>query len=105
VYVDAYLSGYVSGKTDACVAAAELFEGGKQVSLDDTVDKRCFRHAKAYSKARGDYLIFMTEFYVKCPKYKTVPYTYLMLQLTDDRYKTAEKLCQMAENGEIRTSF
>src|SRR5258708_38491337 len=50
VYGDAYLSGYVSGKTDACVAAAELFGGGKQGSVDDTVDKRGFRPSNGCSK-------------------------------------------------------
>jgi hypothetical protein len=105
IYVDAYLSGYISGKTNACIAAAELFEGGRQVSLDDAADRNCFRHAKAYSKGRDDYAALITGFYTKCPKYENAPYAYLMLQLTDDRYKTAEGLCEMAEKGELRTNF
>lgn len=105
VYVDAYLTGYTSGKTDACIAAAELFEVHKRVTPEDTLDRRCFRHSKTYSRSRDDYASLLTEFYARCPERKNIPYAYLMIQLTDDRYKTAEVLCHAAEKGEIRANF
>ena len=106
VFVGAYLQGYLMGKTDARIAADELFELDKPVhDLKDTVDARCFRHAKAYSRDSADYTAVITDFYTNHAKYRNIPRSYLMLLLTDDRYKTADEIYQAALKGEIRTNF
>ena len=74
VFVDAYLSGYLSGKTDACNAADVLFELNKPVhDIKDTVSNRCFRHAKSYSKPSNYYAKVITDFYQKYPNHRNIP--------------------------------
>ena len=106
VFVDAYLMGYLSGKSDACIGAADLFELDKPVQdLNESVDRRCFRHAKSYSKRADYYTGVITQFYTEHPEYRNIPNIYLMLLLIDDRYKTADEIYQAAVKGEIRTDF
>jgi len=106
VFVDAYLMGYLRGKSNACIGAAELFEVGKPVhDLNESVDRRCFRHAKSYSRGADHYANLITEFYREHPEYRNIPNVYLMVLLTDDRYKTADEIYEAAVKGEIRTNF
>jgi hypothetical protein len=106
LFVGAYLDGYQRGKTDACIAAGELFDQHKPVhDLEDLPDRRCFRHAKAYSRKPDDYVAVMTNFYTNHPQYRNIPRIYLIFLLTDDRYKTADEIYQAALKGEIRTDF
>jgi hypothetical protein len=105
-FVDAYLAGYLGGKSDACIAAAEIFEVGKTFSDPrEDVSQRCFRQAKSYSRETSDYVTVLTEFYTKYPQFRNIPYLYLMMMLRDDEYKTADGIYQMALKGEIRTRF
>jgi hypothetical protein len=70
-FVDAYLAGYLGGKSDACTAAAEILDGGKPVSdLREDVSQRCFQQAKSYSREVGDYVSVLTEFYTKYPQFR-----------------------------------
>ncbi len=106
VFADAYLSGYLRGKSDACNAADSLFELDKPVhDIKDTVSNRCFQHAKSYSKAPDYYVKVITDFYQKYPRYRNIPYVYLIFLLTDDWYKTADEIYQAALAGQIRTTF
>ncbi|MBZ5543506.1 MAG: hypothetical protein LAO07_07480 [Acidobacteriia bacterium] len=106
VFVDAYLAGYTSGKSAACMAADDLFELDKVIhDPKDAVVARCKRHAKSYSKTSDYYAKVITEFYQKYPKYRNIPYAYLMFLMTDDWYKTADEIYQAALEGKIRTTF
>jgi len=106
VFVEAYLAGYMSGKTDACEAAAQLFEPHEHiVDFAHSASARCFQHAKGYSKTVSHYAGLMTDFYTKYPKYGGISDVDLMLLLTGDRYRTADEVYQAALKGEIRTPF
>lgn len=106
VFIGAYLQGYLMGKTDACIAAGELFEQHKPVhDLEETPDRRCFRHAKSYSRTSADYASVITDFYLKHREYENIPVDYFMLLFTDDRYKTVGDIEQGIAKGEVRTIF
>ncbi len=105
VFAQAYLSGYLSGKTNACMAAAELFESGPVHDLSESADARCFRRAKSYSKTSDHYARVITDFYQKYSQYRNIPYAYLMLVMTDDRFTTVDEIYQAALAGKIRTRF
>lgn len=106
VFVDAYLAGYTSGRSDACLAADDLFDLDKPVhSPEDMVVARCKRHAKSYSKTSDYYVKVITDFYQKYPKYRNIPYVYLMFLMSDGWYKTADEIYQGALEGKIRTTF
>ncbi len=106
VFAQAYLSGYLSGKTDACIAADRLFDLDKVVhEISETVSARCLRHAKSYSKTSDHYARVITDFYQKYSQYRNIPYAYLMLVMTDDRFTTVDEIYQAALAGEIRTTF
>ena len=106
VFAEAYKAGYVSGKSDACEAAARLFEPHERVTdFSRSASARCLQHAKAHSKTIDHYTEVITTFYSKYAKYEGIPYAYLMLLLTDDRYNTADEIYQAALKGEIRTNF
>ena len=105
-FVDAYLAGYLDGKSDACIAAAEIFDVGKTFSDPrEDASQRCFRQAKSYSRNISDYVKVLTDFYTKYAQFKNIPYLYLMTILRDDQYKTADGIYQMALKEEIRTHF
>ena len=75
VFVDAYLGGYNSGRSDACMAADDLFELDKAVqNIEDTVVQRCKRRAKSYSRPPDYYVNVINDFYKKYPKYRNIPY-------------------------------
>jgi len=106
IFVDTYLMGYLSGKLDACEAADKLFELEKPVrDLNETVDARCVRHAKSYSKDAYHYASVITQFYTEHVEYHNIPNVYLMMLLTDDRYQTADEIYQAAVKREIQTDF
>jgi len=104
--IGAYLDGYLAGKIDACAAADDLFAEQKPIhDPKDSVDQRCVRKAKSYSKDVDDYIGVLTDFYTKYPQHRNIPNLYLIQILTDDRYTTADGIYQMAVKGEIRTDF
>jgi hypothetical protein len=103
-FIDAYVSGYLSGKVDACIAASELFEVGKSyTNLDDLPDRRCYRKAPSYSRNLDDYVKTITDFYTQYPQFRGISEFELMHILTDDQYTTADGIYQKATRGEIRT--
>jgi hypothetical protein len=105
-FVEAYLAGYVEGKSGACEAAAEIFGGGKTVSDPrDDPSQRCIRQAKSYSKDVLDYVSVITDFYTNYPQFRKIPDLYLMMILRDDEYTTSDGIYRRAQRGEIRTNF
>jgi len=106
VFVGAYLQGYLMGKTDACEAAAELFQAHKKfTNLEQDPSRRCFRHAKDYSRSAAEYAPLITDFYTKHPEHRDIPVDYFMLLLTNDQYKTVGDIEQGIQKGEVRTTF
>lgn len=104
--IGAYLQGYLMGKTDACEAASELFEQHKPVkNLEDDPDRKCFRHAKGYSRSAGDYAGVITAFYQRNPQHLNIPVDYFMLLFTNVRYKTVDDIEQGIQKGDVRTTF
>jgi hypothetical protein len=100
VFVAAYLDGYLRGKTDACVAAGELFEQQKPIAdLEETPDRKCFHHAKGYSRTADDYEAIITAFYAKDKKYEEIPVEYLMLLLTNARYQSSSDIEEGMRKG------
>ena len=96
----------MDGKTDACAAVDDLFAEQKPIhDPKDSVDQRCVRRTKSYSKDVDDYIGVLTDFYTKYPQFRNIPDLYLIQILTDDRYTTADGIYQMAVKGEIRTNF
>ena len=106
VFVAAYLDGYLRGKTDACIAAGELFEQQKPVhDLEDTPDRKCFRHAKSYSRTADDYAGVLTSFYSEQKEHRNIPVEYFLMLFTDARYQTVADIEQGMRKGEVRTTF
>jgi hypothetical protein len=114
-----FIDGYLRGSHQACDATDDLFEVGKWHRLGDDrhpseiPSARCLARLDMYSKyklveSRPDFSAYtdvITEFYTRHPEYQDIPYVYLLEFLSDNKYKTAEQLYQMALKGEIRTSF
>jgi hypothetical protein len=106
VFVGAYLQGYLMGKLDGCNAAGELFEQHKAVrDPDDLPERRCFRHAKGYSRNADEYATLIAAFYAKHVEHRDMPVDYFMLLFTDDRYKTVTDIEEGIRKGEVRTRF
>jgi len=101
LFVESYRAGYIRGTADACAGAIALVPPGHSFDLSHDPTAVCLQHAKAYSKPVEYYTGLITEFYRKCPKYEAAPDVYLMMQLTDDRLKSADALCQEG----VRTDF
>jgi hypothetical protein len=116
-YVYGFIDGYMKGTVDACLAADELFEVGQPHRLGDehhpteVPSGRCLaRVDREYSKGKltesgmdtSAYTSVITEFYTKHPEYRRVPFSSLLLLLSDKKHKTAEELYAMALKGEIR---
>jgi hypothetical protein len=107
----------MKGTIDACNAADELFEVGQPHRLGDEhhpteiPSGRCLEHMdREFSKVRfvksgtdgGAYTSVVTDFYTKYPEYKGIPFTTLLLLLSDKKHKTVEELYEMARKGELR---
>jgi hypothetical protein len=102
VFVEAFKAGYVSGSTNACNTAEELFRPREHVTdFSHRPSARCLQSTKSYSRPVEEYVKLITDFYTKCPKYQSAPDVYLMLLLTDNRRKSADELCQEG----VRTDF
>jgi hypothetical protein len=119
-WVDGYVTGYGLGAQNTCKSADDLFESSKpdqdasHYSPSSLPSARCRANIDGYSKGiakgnqtvdNGAYTTVITKFYEKYPKYKNVPFIYLMSILNDSKYKTADDLYSMAEKGELRTVF
>jgi hypothetical protein len=112
-YVNGYISGYLTGRLRACNATDDLFEVGQPHRIGDGAhpseipSARCLSAVDIYSKGRltssgphlDVYTQVITEFYERHPEYRNVPFTYLMEQLTDKNYKSAEQLYDLARSG------
>ncbi|MGH9788594.1 MAG: hypothetical protein ACRD4U_07835 [Candidatus Acidiferrales bacterium] len=106
IFVDAYLIGYLEGKSEACLAAYNLFELDKPIrDLNESVDARCFRHTKSYSRDADHYASVITQFYTEHVEYRNIPNIYLMTLLIDGRYETADEIYRAAVKREIQTDF
>ena len=104
--LDAYLTGYWQGKTEACLAADKLFELDKPVrDPNEIVAARCLRHTKDPSKDIDHYASVITQFYTEHTEYHNIPNIYLMVLLIDGHYKTADEIYRAAVNGHIPTDF
>jgi hypothetical protein len=115
-YADGFITGYLHGSQEACEVAEQLFgEPGKMYSLGDEhhpsemPSARCLARIGKYSKIKftdsggldyGAYTDVITEFYTKHPEYRGIPFANIMDSLSDNKYKTADQLYQMALKGE-----
>jgi hypothetical protein len=111
--------GYGFGAANSCDKADSLFEVNQSHGFDEhdrstLPSARCRAVLDKYTKGISEpnlsvnydaYGGVITQFYENYPKYQGIPYFYLMLELSDSRYKTANDLYKMAEKGEIRTVF
>ena len=112
-YVIGSIEGYWRASHDACRLADDLFEVGKRHRLGQEPSGRCQNHLENYSKMRMinssvdvcAYTSVITEFYGKHPEFRNIPKGYLMSFLTDQKYKTADQLSEMAMRKEIHTQF
>jgi hypothetical protein len=111
-YINGFISGYLRGSHEACLAANDVFEVGKPHRLGNDPAARCEARLDTYSKFRTGsgpdptfYTQVITDFYTKHPEYQGVPFVYLLLFLTDRQYKTDDQLYQMALKGALRTNF
>lgn len=119
-FVSAYIDGYLSGVNEACRAADRLLDLKTNRIYEHDSDEIlspsgvCRKGAAHYSKFKpvsdGDsdvsaYTDVLTRFYAEHPQYQNVPYEYLMQYLTDEQYKTADDLYNMAKAGSIRTNW
>jgi hypothetical protein len=115
-YAEGFVSGYSLGSIAACNNADRLFP-----TNPPTFDKsgnlqlptpRCLEAVDHYSRSSQDranhygvYTDAVTEFYQKYPKYRHIPYAYLLRYLSDNQYASADQLYQAFERGEIQGTF
>lgn len=119
IYVDGYIMGYGSGAADTCSKADGLFEVNQSHGFDDhdqstLPSARCRASLDRYTKGTVEpnlsvnndaYSAVITRFYEKYPKYRNIPFFYLLSELSDSKYKSADNLYSLAERGELRTVF
>jgi|SRR5579872_1922733 len=97
----------------ACRNLDQIFEVGKPQRVGNSPSGRCENRLERYSKLKlqgseldvSAYTSVLTEFYSKHPEYQNISQAYLLSLLTDSKYKTADRLYQMALKGEIDTHF
>jgi hypothetical protein len=112
-YTQGFIEGYWRGSESACAMTDKLFEVGKPHRLGQEPRGRCEASLEKYSKIKitdsgpdfSAYTTVITDFYSGHPEYQNIPKVYLLSLLTDQNYKTADQLYQMAAKGEIRTHF
>ncbi len=120
-YIRGYLFGRSEGILEACRTADLLFEvdrrhtPGDKDRASDLPSARCLARANGYSKysrapsvpnTRQDFSAYtdvITEFYSKYPEYRSIPFPYLMDHLSDEEYRSAEQLAQMAQKRNLAT--
>jgi hypothetical protein len=120
IYVRGYIDGNGWGTSSVCRTADDLFETnqgrhpGDETHPSDFPSARCLAKRPTYSKAGHDpgdltglsaYTGVITEFYTKHPEYRRVPFDYLMMQLNDKDFKTADQLFEMAKRGAMNAVF
>jgi hypothetical protein len=116
-YIRGYLFGRSEGILEACRVADLLFEVDKRHTpavenhASDLPSARCLAKVNEYSKyskgpnapdQRQDFSAYtdvITQFYTKHPEYRSIPFPYLMDHLSDEKYRTADQLAQMAQKG------
>jgi hypothetical protein len=115
-YVLGFLDGYLTARHTACVAADTLFEVGQPHRMGDEQHPteypsgRCLASVDEYSRFKytgspadlSGYVNPITEFYVKHPEYRDIPFPFLMEFLSDKKCSTADELFQMALKGKLR---
>ena len=104
-FVIGYLDGHMRATRKACNAALELFGLGKSQRPGEDPSAPCIAHSESYSKDSESYTTVLTDFYSRNPKYRTIPFIYILWHLNDNQYKTADQLLQMALSGDLRASF
>lgn len=104
-FVEGFLTGYIAGTRDACNATNYIWEVGKVHRIGDDPSARCLARLEPFSKDPDSYAKVLTDFYTPHPEYRGIPVVYLMRFLTDREFKEADRLYQMARNGELRTNF
>jgi hypothetical protein len=115
-YVEGFTAGYSMGSITACNNADRLFPTNPP--LFDKAGNlqmptlRCLEVRDHYSRISQDhashyrsYTGAVTEFYEKFPKYRRIPYAYLLRYLSDKQYGSADQLCQAFDRGEIQGTF
>jgi len=113
VFVRGFIEGYWNGSGAACKLADDLSEVGEQHRVGEGPRARCENRLKQYTKIKtldsgfdfGAYTSVITDFYSKHPEYKNIPESYLLSLLSDQDYKSADQLYQMALKGAISTHF
>ena len=113
IYVRGYIDGNGLGTHQACLETEELFETNEEHHLGDAThpsdfpSARCLAKRPVYSKARSTpdgltglsaYTDVITEFYTKRPEYRGVQFDFLMMQLNDKDFKTADQLFEDAKS-------
>lgn len=116
-YAYGFIDGYMKGTVDACHAADDLFEVGQPHRLGDenhpteVPSGRCLAYVdRIYSKPKftdsgidtSPYAAVITEFYIRHPEYRGIPFFELMTLLTERKHKTVDQIYDMAVKGEIR---
>ncbi|HTB97321.1 MAG TPA: hypothetical protein VK716_09960 [Terracidiphilus sp.] len=116
----AYIDGYEEGIRNACAAAEHTLALKANQAYDHSKDEIvlpsgvCWKGAAHYSRFKPNpagnpdvtaYTDVLTRFYTEHGQYQNVPYEYLMHYLTDEQFKTAHDLYNMAKTGAIRTSW
>ena len=104
-FVDGFTTGYIMGTHKACAVTGDLMEVGKPQQVGQNPSERCLARLATYSKNPGSYTSVLTEFYTVHSQYRNIPVLYLLRFLSDQDFKGADELYQMALNGKLRTVF
>ena len=104
-FLDGFVTGYVMGTNRACDATNDLWEVGKAHRPGEDPSARCSARLELYSKDLKSYTTVLTQFYTEHPEYQNIPVVYLMRFLSDNQFKTADELYQMALKSDLRTIF
>jgi len=118
-YVEGFTDGYAMGSIAACNNADRLFQtmSTKSAAFDNAGNlqmptPRCLEALDHYTRLSPDHMwpygIYagaITEFYNKYPKYRRVPFSYLLRFLSDKQYGSADQLYQAFERKEIQGTF
>jgi hypothetical protein len=115
-YAEGFVSGYSIGSIDACNNVDRLFPTTSPF-FDKAGDlqmptPRCLEALDHYSRVSKDhgapfgiYTGAVTDFYERYPKYRQIPYAFLLRYLSDKRYGSADQLYRAFERGEIQGTF
>jgi hypothetical protein len=118
VFVEGFTSGYATGAIDACGNTDHLFETHGPIYLENgTLNNPIaicmasldhFTRISEQKDNKSDYSVYsdvISDFYGRYPKYRNVPFPFLMRQLSDKNVRSADQIFMKFERHEISFTF